>query len=96
MAVYKRTTEWGLSIWHLRLSFGGGAFHLSQAMVHAPHAWQRLLLRLRGYRPHRQSNGYWYSKSGRAKWRTLELMRIHDVHYLNPPKSARAFLKARQ
>lgn len=89
-------TEWGLIIWHLRLSYGGGAFYLSQAMVHAPWFWQRWILRLRGYNPHAYSNGYWYSKSGKAKWRTLELMRVHDVHYLNPPKSARAYLKSQK
>lgn len=89
-------TDWGLTIWHMRLPYGGGAFSLSQVYVHAPHFWQRWILRLRGYHPHHMSSGYWWSKSGRAKWRTLELMQVHDVHYTHPPKSARAYLRSRQ
>lgn len=91
----KTETEWGLIIWHLRLSFGGGTFHLSQAMVHAPWFWQRWIMFCRGYRPHVQTRGYWWVKSGKVKWQTLELMCAHDVAYVRPQKYVRQYLKAR-
>lgn len=76
-------TDWGLQIWHMRVPYARGEFHLSQAFVHAPHWWQRLFLRWRGYRPH--PNPYWWIKSGTVKWRTLELMSVHDIWFNNPP-----------
>jgi hypothetical protein len=63
-------------------------------MVHAPHFWQRWIMRWRGYHPF-LGNDHWWVKSGRVKWRTLELMDVHDVQFNHPPKSARAYLKAK-
>lgn len=84
MSVYKIKTEWGLTIWHMRQPYGNRAFKLSQVFVHAPHFWQRWIMRFRGYRPS-QINSYWWVKSGCVGWRTLELMAVHDVWFNNPP-----------
>ena len=84
MGLHKINTDWGLTIWHMRHSYACGAFYLSQAFVHAPHFWQRWIMRFRGYRP-MSCNPYWFIKSGCVGWRTLELMAVHDVWFNNPP-----------